>query len=291
MRHLPTSEHRPDRCSAAQANQECRQNIGERINSEPKHQAHIASPDHLRAHRTRSGNSDRDIDRPVSRALDRIMSGNVDPGGIRTGFSGIRRHESCCQETDHGNYQVKGHGNECRNNDVEFRQQIESRENATGHCSGRIDSIEYAPPGNAAWTSLCPTRDCRQRSSHEHRRWQQGDSAEHPTQKHPGHAELSARHVGPYHHGNQKKFDQTEHGNSRLNGAIDCQWTPGLGSILACHSRQQPTAQRQASHERCEKHAKRYGCGTDRQLEQLVPYDFVNQGGTATAGKQQHEDR
>jgi len=56
-------------------------------------------------------------------------------------------------------------------------------------------------------------------------------------------------------------------------------------------ARQSQAAQAQPAHKSGQQHAKRNRGGTDHQLQQLVPDDFIDQCGTTAAGEQQQQQR
>ena len=269
----PPRQLRPDRAAHAQADEEHRQDQRERIGRRAEEQRQDARPHHLCAERGHPRQRDRDVDEPRFRT-DRCASGRAGRrhvGGDARDGQRQERHRD-----------VERHGHERRGRHVEDPQEVKAREQAADDRAPDVAAVEIPEPRHAGRRRLDEARDRRQRRAHQDRRRQQADAGDDRPQKEvdlPGAGDRRVDAADQRHH---EQHDHAQGTDTELEKRVDAE------RMMACadKAREQQAAEAHAAHEDAEQDAKRDGRGSNRELEELEPDNFIYESRAAGSDKE-----
>ena len=168
---------------------------------------------------------------------------------------------------------------------VEHAQQVEAGQQAAQDRTRRVRAVEHAEHADALGRGLDPARSRRQRRAHQERGRQQAEAAHQGAQQNRRQAVPHRGRIYGIHQRHQEQHQNSTGADTEFQLAVDAQrmLPPEF------QARQQQTPQAEPAHESGQQHAERDRARPDHQLQQLVPDDFIDQGGAAAAGKQQQE--
>jgi hypothetical protein len=187
------------------------------------------------------------------------------------------------QKTGSSYKQVERSGREGRHRSVVNAQEIKAGQQAAKDGAAGVCAIEESPPGSAPWRGFDPSRDGRQRCAHQNRRRQQTDRGNQSAQEHAWQAVAGNSNIEPVHEWNDHQDQQAADGDAGFDYGEDPQ---RVVSRIEPQPRKSNTSQTQSTHKRRQQDAKGHCRRANRQLQQLVPHNFVNQCGAAAAGHQ-----
>jgi hypothetical protein len=174
-----------------------------------------------------------------------------------------------------------------RHRRVIHAKQVEPRKDAAQHGASDVAAVKEAEPRDALGRGFHPSRDGRQRRTHQQRRRQQTHAGDQAAKQQPGHARSRPRRVDVADQRHADQREQSDEPDAQLETRIHAQ-----RMLTRRHEvRQREAAQTHAAHECAEEYSQRNRRGSDHQLQQLEPDDFVDEGRAPAADEQQQERR
>jgi hypothetical protein len=182
---------------------------------------------------------------------------------------------------------VQGDRDVGRDRHVVDRHEVEAGEQAAEDRARRVAAVEEPEPRHAVPRRLDPAGDRRKRRAHQQRRRQQAGCGDQPAHEHPDDARAGPRGVDAAHERHREEQQQAEGADPQFQPRIHAQRMHRRRHV----AREEQAAEAHAAHERPEQHAHRDRRGSDHELEQLEPDDFVDESGTPAADEQQEQRR